>query len=118
MKSKMSRTIHIITAIFLLAIAVLITGYYLFAESFEDLKNVPTTLYVASIVYILIQLIKRNVIKKMPWYDWLYYLGLIAIILPFALPEKEWLFRLTIYGSLALVVPPLLELIQLMTRKE
>ncbi len=95
----------------------MITGYYLFADSYDDLKNVPTTLYIAAIVYILIQLIKRNVTKKMPWYDWLYYLGLGAIILPFVLPEKEWMFSLAIYGSIALVVPPLFELIQILRSK-
>lgn len=117
MKSKFNRTIHLVTTIVLLVIALLIAGYYLFADSHEDLKNVPTTLYVAAIAYILIQLIKRNITKKMPWYDWLYYIGLLAIILPFALPEKEWVFSLAIYGSLALVAPPLFELIQLVTKK-
>lgn len=118
MSSKFNRTIHVLTSIVLLAIAVLITGYYLFANSYADLKNVPTTLYVAAIVYILIQLIKRNITKKMPWYDWLYYLGLGAIILPFALPEKEWVYSLAIYGSLALVAPPLIEILTLLMKKK
>lgn len=118
MKSKFNRTIHIITTLVLLAIAVLITGYYLFADSYDDLKNVPTTLYVAAIVYILIQLVKRSITKKMPWYDWFYYLGLAAIILPFALPEKEWLFSMVIYGSLALALPPFIEILSLVLNKK
>ncbi|MGM0479115.1 MAG: hypothetical protein ACQERC_07805 [Bacteroidota bacterium] len=118
MASKFNRTVHMITTIALLAIALLIVGYYLFADNYADLKNVPTTLYVAAILYILIQLIKRNITKKMPWYDWLYYLGLIAIVLPFILPEKEWVFSLAIYGSFALIVPPLIELLQLIAKKK
>ena len=118
MRSKFNRTVHIITTIALLVIALLIVGYYLFADNYADLKNVPTTLYVAAIVYILIQLIKRNITKKMPWFDWLYYLGLIAIVLPFILPEKEWVFLLAIYGSFALVIHPLVELLQLLSKKK
>ncbi len=118
MSSKVNRTIHILTAIVLLVIAVLITGYYLFADSYEDLKNVPTSLYISAIVYILIQLVKRSITKKMPWYDWFYYLGLLAIVMPFALPEKDWLFSMVIYGSLSLVLPPLIEILMLVLKKK
>jgi len=111
MKSKFNRVIYLVTLIVLIITATIISGYYFQVESYSAVKNIPTSIYIAAIVYIFIQLVKRNIRKRMEWFDWLYYIGLLAIALPFLLPTKQWLFTAVVYGTITLVFPPLIELI-------
>jgi hypothetical protein len=105
------------TLVVLIITAVMISGYYFLADSYSAVKNIPTSIYVAAIVYILIQLVKRNIRKRMEWFDWFYYIGLLAIALPFLMPSKAWLFNAVVYGTLSLILPPLIELIVFVKRK-
>lgn len=89
------------------------------ADQIIELRTLPTGFLIAVIVYILTQLIKRYLQKKMPWYNWLYYLGLIAVVLPLPLfsVQGDWIFSVTRWGSLFLVIPPLIEIIALSRMK-
>lgn len=89
------------------------------ADQILDLRTLPTSFLIAVIIYILVQLIKRFLQKKMPWYNWLYYLGLLAIIVPLPLfsVQGNWVFSVARWGSLFLLVPPLIEFIFLIKTK-
>jgi len=119
-KQSIQRIIHFILVIVLLATSIFTVFYYWTATTTSDLRNLPTSLLTVIIFYILAQLIKRYVKKSMKWYDWIYYLGLIAILLPLPLfsSEGDWIFSTTKYGSLLLFIPPLIELLELILSKK
>jgi len=102
-----------------MASALYVFVYYMLADEILDLRTLPTGFLIAVIVYILAQLIKRFLQKKMPWYNWLYYLGLIAVIVPLPLfsVQGNWVFSVTRWGSLFLLIPPLIEFLILVKSK-
>ena len=118
-KNKINRGILYLLLVVLIAAALYIFFYYVMANSITELRTLPTSFLIAVIVYILAQLIKRFIQKKMPWYNWLYYLGLFAVIIPLPLftAQSNWLFSVTRYGSLFLLIPPVVEFVLLLKRK-
>jgi len=111
----MKRVVQFIFIIGLLLSSGYIAFYYWTINSVESLRNLPTTLLTALIVYIAIQLVKRLIKRKIEWYDWLYYIGLVAVLLPllFIGVSSDWIFDVTKYGSLFLVLPPLIDLLKI-----
>lgn len=85
-----------------------------------DLKELPSELLTAFVSYIGLQLIKRYLTKKIAWHDWLYYVGLIAVLFPLIpLPTPgDWLFLITKYGAFFLLLPPLVEAIKFIASKK
>lgn len=119
MKSKLQKgIIYLLLAVLIIA-ASYIFIYYLLANDITDLRSLPTSFLIAIIAYILAQLIKRFIQKRMPWYNWLYYIGLIAVVIPLPLfsVQGSWVFSLTRWGSLFLIVPPLVEFVSLVKAK-
>jgi hypothetical protein len=105
--------------IVLLICAVLINYYYWTVSDIDELRYLPPYLLTGLIVYIGTQLLKRYLKKKIAWYDWLYYVGLIAVVLPLLafFGTGDWLFAITSYGVLFFLVSPLIELIQILRAK-
>ncbi|RYM32385.1 hypothetical protein ERX46_13970 [Brumimicrobium glaciale] len=119
MKNKLNKGLHYLLLVVLMASALYVFVYYMLADEILDLRTLPTGFLIAVIVYILAQLIKRFLQKKMPWYNWLYYLGLIAVIVPLPLfsVQGNWVFSVTRWGSLFLLIPPLIEFLILVKSK-
>lgn len=117
--NKFNKGVLYLLLVILIASALFVFQYYLFASTITDLRTLPTSLLIAVIVYILTQLIKRFIQKRMPWYNWLYYVGIIAIIIPLPLvsTEGDWIFSVTRYGTLFLLLPPVIEFILLLRKK-
>lgn len=115
----MKRILKLILATALLIISFYVVFYYWTTDTFSDLRELPPTLLSAIIIYLALQLIKRYIKKAVSWYDWLYYVGLAAILSPLMLltSTAEWLFDVTKYGALFLFAPPLIELISLILTK-
>ncbi len=119
MTYKLKRIIHFILLGALLLTGLYIFGYYLFAQDITQLKTLPVSFLVVVILYIALQLVKRFVQKEVPWYNWLYYLGLISIVAPLPLfsLQDDWIFTVTRYGTLFLLVPPTIDLIRLIKQE-
>lgn len=119
MKGKLNRGLNYFLLIILMASAIYVFLYYIMADSIAELRTLPTSFLIAVIVYILVQLTKRYLQKKMPWYNWMYYLGLIAVIVPLPLfsVQGNWVFSVTRWGSLFLLIPPLIEFLTLLKSK-
>jgi hypothetical protein len=117
--SKFNRGVIYVLLVALIATALYVFVYYQFANSITELRSLPTSFLIVVIVYILAQLIKRFIQKKMPWYNWLYYLGLVAVIVPLPLfsVQGNWIFSVARYGSLFLLIPPVVEFIILIKKK-
>lgn len=114
-KQIMKRFFKIIAAILLFVLSIYVVIYYWSLSTLEELRELPSSLLTVVIAYLAIQLLKRQIIKTMNWYDWLYYIGLIAILSPLVLVTStaDWLFDLTKYGSHFLLLPPFIEIILL-----
>ena len=77
-----------------------------------SLRSVPIYIMILAFVYILLQIAKRYLYKEYNWWDWLYYIGLIAMMLPtiFATEENLETFNLfTDFGVLFLIIPILFD---------
>lgn len=106
----------IITKITLIALAtivsLLIVGYYWSNSSLSSITLVPITIMILALFYILIQIAKRFFIKEQNWWDWLYYIGLIAMMLPTVVANsanETYFHFITDYGTLFLIIPVLLD---------
>lgn len=119
MKNTLNKGVNYFLLVLLMASAFYVFIYYIQADEIRELRTLPTSFLIAVIIYILVQLIKRFLQKKMPWYNWLYYLGLVAVIVPLPLfsVQGDWVFSVTRWGSLFLLIPPLIEFIVLLKSK-
>lgn len=111
----MKRILRFLLVIILLLTSIYVVFYYWSVSEIEDLRSLPSILLTAIVIYIAVQLIKRFVRKKIAWYDWFYYVGLVAVLLPLMTftASGDWIFDVTKYGSFFLVFPPLVELLEL-----
>jgi hypothetical protein len=115
LKEKFKKSILDTLLVILIASSNNIIVYYTFAVKIGALRVLPTSFLLVVIVYILAQLGKRYFEHKTPWYNWLYYIGLAAIILPLPLfsMKGDWIFPISRYGSFFLLIPPLIEFIMI-----
>lgn len=79
---KHSKTLRSILSLVGLVISSFVIMYYWSADTLEAIKFVPVQIMVLILVYILLQLLKRVITKSQNWWDWLYYIGLMAVALP------------------------------------
>jgi hypothetical protein len=118
MKNSIIRFIQLLMLIILFAVSLFVAYHYWFVFDQFALRELPTLIWSGLIIYILIQLIKRMITKKMEWYDYSYYIALIVVLLPFIVPANpEWLLTLTRYGVLFLLISPLVELFKFSRRR-
>ena len=85
MGKSIQRFLHLLMLIILLPISAYVLMYYWTNSSSEGLRVLPTLIWSSIIVYIVIQLIKRLITKRVEWYEYTYYLGLSAILIPFVI---------------------------------
>lgn len=108
-KRKLLKGLYIFN---LLAIGGWICYYYWNADSLADIQNVPVYIMVLCLIYVLLQITKRMILKENNWWDWLYYIGLTCVMIPTFLATKDNLSVmafLTDYGTLFLLIPVLFD---------
>lgn len=99
-----------------LVFAGIIVFYYWTNISFEAIKNVPYYIMLMALFYVVAQMVKRRVSKQHYWFDWLYYIGLLSMILPTYLATHDNYLNYEVFvdfGTLFLVLPVLLDFVQL-----
>lgn len=117
----MKKALSYIFATILLITAVYINFYYWTVSEVDELRNLPPLLLTAVIIYLLVQLIKKSLNKnKVVWYDWVYYLGIVGILLPLIsiFSSGEWLFTVTKIGAIFLLIPPIIAVIMLRNKSK
>lgn len=104
----------------LLICALVVNYHYWSATEIVELRELPPFLLTSLIVYIGVQLLKRYIYKQIEWYDWFYYIGLIAVVLPLIsfFSSGEWLFSVTKYGALFFLLPPAVGIIKVFTKSQ
>lgn len=96
----------------MLVCAGVIVNYYWENSELKSMKEIPMYVMIITLLYILIQIFKRSIYKEQRWYDWLYYVGLIAMMLPTLIISENnlKLFNyLTDVCTLFLIVPVIVE---------
>lgn len=96
----------------MLVCAGIIIHYYWENSTLEALKEIPMYVMIVTLAYIIIQILKRSIYKEQRWYDWLYYIGLIAIMLPTVMVTENNVSIFNIITdtcTLFLIVPIVLE---------
>lgn len=95
-----------------LFLAATITLYFWNVNTLVEITKLPLYVLILTVVYIGLQMVTRRFSKKQNWWDWIYYIGLAAIMLPvvMAKPENEKIFHLlTDFGILFLLFPVLID---------
>jgi hypothetical protein len=99
----------ILAKLFLAATIVL---YFWNVNTLVEITKLPLYVLILTVLYIGFQMVTRRFSKKQNWWDWIYYIGLAAIILPvvMAKPENEKIVHLlTDFGILFLLLPVLID---------
>lgn len=89
-----------------------IINYYWQTSDLMAIKEIPMYIMIVTLIYILIQIFKRSIYKEQRWFDWLYYIALIAMMLPTVMISENnlSLFNyMTDVCTLFLIVPIVLE---------
>lgn len=109
---KNTKAVRSIISLVGLILSSMIIMYYWSIADITQLIRVPMQVMILVLIYIGLQLLKRNVVKKQNWWDWLYYIGLFAIALPIFF-TKETNYDLTLklaqFGVLFLAIPIFIE---------
>lgn len=95
-----------------LFLSIAICEYFWSSDSLSELQRIPILILVYAVIYIGLQLLTRKLSEVKNWWDWVYYAGLLAIMLPtfLATEENQILFnRVTDYGTICLIVPVLVD---------
>ncbi|NRA10622.1 MAG: hypothetical protein HRT57_01545 [Crocinitomicaceae bacterium] len=108
-----SKTVFkILITVALIVIGSWIVWYFWSVDTVESVAILPFYLTVLCMVYVGLQISKRLIFKSQNWWDWLYYLGLISVMLPAYMITQEnvgiYSF-MTDYGTLFLIIPALMD---------
>ncbi len=118
----MKQSKAILTTLVLLSLGVsgVIIYYFWTHSDYDSMKNIPVYVMLLALGYILIQIARRYITKQQNWWDWIYYGGLAAIMIPnFFIDENtvETYNLIADIGVVFLVVPNIFEVRVLMKRK-
>lgn len=109
---KNEKLFRTLITVVLLVVGASIVAYYWSVDTLEGIKNVPVYVMVLCLAYVLIQILKRYLFKNQNWWDWLYYIGLISVMIPGYMATEENISTFAFisdFGTLFLIIPTLLD---------
>lgn len=109
---KENRKVYLLLLILSLCTGGAISLYYWTHDTLKDVRYIPLYMAILAFVYVLLQMLKRYLFSKGNWWDWLYYIGLLAVALPtfFMTDANAGMFHLFAeIGTLFLIFPVLLD---------
>jgi hypothetical protein len=95
-----------------LVLSVLICSYFWQATTIQEVRMLPMQVLIMCVAYIGLQMLTRRLSAQQNWWDWVYYVGLICVMVPvsFATEENATFYHiLTDYGTLLLIIPVLVD---------
>ena len=117
---KNEKMIRVLLSVSMILFGGLIVAYFWSHETIEAILYVPMHVMIFALVYILLQIVKRFLFKERNWWDWLYYIGLAALVVPryFISEDNLSMFNsLIAFGTLFLIIPVLMDGKKLMASK-
>lgn len=107
-----TRLILALAIIVKLALSVLISSYFWNATTLMEIKQLPIYILILAVAYIGLQMLTRKLSGIQNWWDWVYYVGLLSIMIPAMLANAEnfkLYHAITNYGTLCLILPVLVD---------
>ena len=86
--------------------------YFWNATTIILLKQIPISIVLVAIIYIGLQMLTRKISKIHNWWDWVYYAGLLSIMITVFFTTLEFLkfFQyFVVFGTLCLIVPVIID---------
>lgn len=109
----------LLAMIFLCGFLILLNYWSSF--TLAELKFIPNNALILIVVYLGLQLLNRRLFARQNWWNWLYYIGLIAIVMSYFFVTQELLgffLFLVKFGTVFLIVPPIIDFFQLMNAEK
>jgi hypothetical protein len=95
-----------------LVLAALICSYFWNTSDLISLKQLPYSIILFAVLYIGLQMLTRKLSSVNNWWDWVYYGGLLSIMIPvtFATQGSIKIFEpITDFGTICLILPALVD---------
>jgi hypothetical protein len=95
-----------------LFLAYSICEYFWASETLSELQRIPLLILIYAVLYIGLQLLTRKLSEVKNWWDWVYYVGLLAIMIPtfLATEKNQNIFNIVSdYGTICLILPVLVD---------
>jgi hypothetical protein len=95
-----------------LVFSLLICIYFWNSTDLLSIKRLPIYIIVLAVLYIGMQMLTRKFSEVNKWWDWVYYFGLLSIMIPatFATKQYEQIYHLiTDVGTIFLILPALVD---------
>lgn len=111
----MSPSVRLVLAIAIIGklfLSYSVCEYYWSTDSLSEIQRIPMRILIYSVIYIGLQLLTRKLSDVKNWWDWVYYVGLLTIMLPTFLATEENLHLFNIitdYGTICLIIPVLID---------
>jgi hypothetical protein len=115
------KVIVILATLSKLIISGLLFMYFWKAEDFLEIKYIDLGIIILAIVYILLQLLTRRLAIVSNWWDWVYYAGLLCIMLASIFISQETFntfHMFTRIGTVLLILPLFADIYQLFLKKK
>lgn len=115
------KLIIVLATIGKLVLSGLLFMYFWKAQDFLAIKYIDFWIIVFAIMYILLQLLTRKLSSAPHWWDWVYYVGLLCIMIASIVISNETftLFHMiTRIGTVLLILPLFADIYQLFLKKK
>jgi uncharacterized BrkB/YihY/UPF0761 family membrane protein len=117
----MKRFLLALSIIGKLVLSVLICWYFWSATNFISIKYIDFEVLIFTVIYIVLQLFTRKLTNVQNWWDWVYYGGLVSIMVSALLVNLEnfnLFHSITTYGTLCLILPALVDGFNFVIKKD
>lgn len=116
-----NKALRALILVLLFSCGFLIFMNYWSAVSLTELKIIPKNTLILIVVYLGLQLLNRRLFGQQNWWNWLYYNGLLAIVLAYFFASENMLgffLFLVKLGTVFLLIPPLIDFVKLMNAEK
>ena len=90
----------------------MICAYFWKSNDLIQLQQIPISVLAIAAVYIGLQLLTRKLSQVQNWWDWVYYFGLLSIMLPnlLATNSNQHIYHfMSDYGTICLIIPAMID---------
>ncbi len=95
-----------------LFLSFLICTYFWKSDDLNSIQQIPIYILALTAIYIGLQLLTRKLSQVQNWWDWVYYFGLLSIMLPnlFATNSNQHIYHfISDYGTICLIIPAMID---------
>ena len=115
-----SKIYKVLFTLILALIGGALVAHFIAITSIEEIQSLPIYLLVLCLCYVIVQILKRYILKSQNWWDWLYYIGLLSIMVPVYMINEEnsnLFIGMANYGTLFLILPVIGDALQIFQKK-